>query len=401
MRARKGGSANQWHVLVAHTAASAYGRAGLDEGDPIVKFSLFDTTSWPHGAEPGDYRPELAVELFEQHLQEYTAAEQLGYDTVFLAEHHFSPYNLTPNPFLMLAAIAQRTETIRMGVMISVLTFHSPVEFAEQVAMMDLLCRGRLEVGIGRGVDEQEFIKLGMRYEDARARFEESLDLVLRLWRDDEVEHVGRFFQLGGKATMWPRPLQPRLPIWVAALSEPTLKWAGANGYSVSSAFLPAPLTKTRFDIYREAAAAAGHDAGPDKTAMLRFVHVAEDHDTAVEEATEGLAELFKLFIPAVVPRDLSSLPPEYDYYREFFAPFQDPANPPPAEVLMQLGILVAGTPDEVEENLRTQVAESTSGHILTWHHFGNIPYERVRRSEELFATRVIEKLRQLDPVPA
>ena len=364
-----------------------------------MKFSLFDTTSWPYGDQPSDYRPELAAQLFEQHLQEYAAAEALGYDTVFLAEHHFSPYNLTPNPFLMLAALAQRTSTIRMGVMISVLTFHNPVAFAEEVAMIDLLSNGRLEVGIGRGVDEQEFIKMGIRYEDARERFEEGLDLVQRLWKDDEVEHVGKFFQLGGKATMWPRPLQqPGPPIWVAALSDPTLKWAGSAGYSVSSAFLPAPLTRSRFEIYREAARSAGHDAGPDKTALLRFVHVADDHDQAVEEATEGLKALFRLFIPAVVPRDLSSLPPEYEYYREFFAPFQDPKNPPPADILMQLGILIAGNPDEVEANLRQQIEESTSGHILTWHHFGDLSYDGVRRSEELFATKVAPNLRSFEP---
>ena len=67
----------------------------------------------------------------------------------------------------------------------------------------------------------------------------------------------------------------------------------------------------------------------------------------------------------------------------------------------MQLGILVAGTPEEVEENIRVQITESTSGHILTWHHFGNIPYDSVRRSEELFATKVASKLRALDPVLA
>ena len=367
-----------------------------------MKFSLFDTTSWPYGDRPSDYEATRAAELFEQHLKEYAAAETLGYDTIFLAEHHFSPYNLTPNPFLMLAAIAQRTSTIRMGVMISVLTFHNPVQFAEEVAMMDLLSNGRLEVGIGRGVDEQEFLKLGMRYEEARDRFEEALDLILRLWKDENVEHTGKFFQLGSAATLWPRPLQqPAPPIWVAALSDPTLKWAGSKGYGMSSAFLPAPLTRTRFELYREAAAAAGHRVGPENTAMLRFVHVADDHDQAVAEASEGLADLFKLFIPAVVPRDLSSLPPEYEYYREFFAPFQDPKNPPPADILMQLGILVAGTPEEVEENIRVQITESTSGHILTWHHFGNIPYDSVRRSEKLFATKVASKLRALDPVLA
>ena len=138
-----------------------------------MRFSLFDTTSWPHGTTDASYDAKLAARLFEEHLEEYTRAEELGYDSVYLAEHHFSPYNLCPSPNLILSALSQRTQRIRMGVMVNVLTFHQPVRFAEETAMLDLLTQGRLDVGIGRGVDEQEFRKARMPFTEARSRLGE------------------------------------------------------------------------------------------------------------------------------------------------------------------------------------------------------------------------------------
>ena len=366
-----------------------------------MRFSLFDTTHYEHGIEPSSFNAEKAKVIFDQHLEEYTRAEQLGFDSIYLAEHHFSAYNLTPNPFLLLAALSQRTSRMRMGVMISVLTFQNPVRFAEEVAMLDLLTGGRLDVGIGRGVDEQEFIKFKMPYSEARPRFEEAVDLIMRLWSEQEVTHEGKYFPLES-SSIWPRPIQqPHPPMWVAALSDATLQWAGRMGFGMSSAFLPPSITKNRFDVYREAAVAAGHAVTSEHTALLRFVHIADSEQQAIDEAESAMVDLFKLFIPAVVPKDLSALPEEYAYYKEFFAPFQDPDNPPPASILQHYGILIAGTAEQVLENVRSQIEESTTGHLLAWHHFGNLPFESVLHSEELFGRSVIPALQGLVPAMA
>lgn len=361
-----------------------------------MKFSLFDTTSWPYGEADSDYDPERAAELLERHLAEYVRAEELGYDGVFIAEHHFSPYNLTPNPNIMLAALAQRTSRIRIGAMVNVVTFSNPIRLAEEIAMVDLLSGGRLEVGIGRGVDEQEFLKFKVPYQEARGRFEESLELMLRLWSEEGVEHDGRYYQLG-TATLWPRPLQrPHPPIWIAALSDATIQWAARHGYPMASAFLPPDITGNRFDVYRRAAEESGRTPKPADFALLRFVHVADTDEQAVDQARGAMGKLFKLFIPAVVPRDLSALPEEYAYYKDFFAPFQDPENPPPLEVLMDLGIVVAGSPDTVARNLRHQAEVSGTGHLLSWHHFGDLDQSAVLRSEELYAEKVMPTLADL-----
>ncbi len=361
-----------------------------------MRFSLFDTTSWPHGTTDDSYNAELAKTLFEEHLEEYTRAEELGYDSIYLAEHHFSPYNLCPSPNLILAALSQRTRRIRMGVMVNVLTFHQPVRFAEETAMLDLLTGGRLDVGIGRGVDEHEFIKAGIPFSEARPRFEESLELALRLWQEEKVVHKGEFYALDG-ATIWPRPLQtPHPPIFVASLSEPTIRWAGRHGYAMASAFLTPEITRNRYEIYRDEAEAAGRTWSRDQNVLLRFVHVADSDEQAIEEARAAIVNLFELFIPAVVPQDLRALPDDYAYYKEYFAPFKDPSNPPPLEVLMDFDIVIAGSPETVQKKTREVIETSDTGHLLTWHRFGDLPLESVLRSEALFAEHAMPELRSL-----
>ena len=106
------------------------------------------------------------------------AAERLGFDCVFLSEHHFTAYNLLPSPNVMLGALAARTERIRLGVMVNVVPFHEPLRLAEEAAMLDVLSGGRLEVGVGRGIDFQEVQKLGMDFDELRPRFQEGMELM-------------------------------------------------------------------------------------------------------------------------------------------------------------------------------------------------------------------------------
>jgi len=283
-----------------------------------------------------------------------------------------------------------------MGVMVNVLTFHQPVRFAEETAMLDLLTQGRLDVGIGRGVDEQEFRKARMPFTEARPRFEESLELALRLWQEENVHHDGQFYSLDG-ATIWPRPFQkPHPPIFVASLSDPTIRWAGRNGYAMASAFLTPEITRNRYGVYREEAEAAGRKWTRDQNVLLRFVHVAESDEQAVEEVRSAMVNLFRLFIPAVVPQDLRALPEDYAYYKEYFKPFKDPSNPPPLEALMDFEIVIAGSSKTVQRHMRSVIETSDTGHLLTWHHFGDLPFESVLRSEELFAQEVMPELRSL-----
>jgi len=188
-----------------------------------MKFSLFDIMHWPGGTDPTDFDPQQAAGVYDARMDEYIRAEQLGFDSVFFGEHHFTAYSITPSPNLLIAALSQRTSRLRIGVMINVLPFHDPLRLAEEGAMLDLLTHGRLEFGIGRGVDEQEFLRQCMPYQEARPRVEAGLELILKAWRQPEFEFNGKFRKVG-RATIWPRQLQkPYTPIWFTALSPDTI----------------------------------------------------------------------------------------------------------------------------------------------------------------------------------
>lgn len=113
--------------------------------------------------------------LYDWKLESWVAAEGQGFDGVFFSEHHFTPYSISPSPNLLVATLAQRTSRMNIGVMANITAFHNPRRLAEEGAMLDHLTGGRLEIGMGRGVDEPEFLREGVRMEETRARFEESV----------------------------------------------------------------------------------------------------------------------------------------------------------------------------------------------------------------------------------
>jgi len=360
-----------------------------------MKFSLFDIVHWPWGERPSEYNAAQAAKLYASHLDEWVNAERLGFDSVFFAEHHFTPYSITPSPNLMIAALSQRTTRMRIGVMVNVLPFHDPLRLAEEGAMLDLLTNGRLEFGLGRGVDEHEFLKQQMPYQEARPRFLEGLDLILRYWQKEESEFSGQFRRVG-RASIWPRPLQqPHPPIWITALSDETIVWAARQGYPMSSAWLPPSVTRKRFEMYRKTATEAGHAPTPGHTMLLRNIFVADTDEEARKQAEAPLNHLFRLFIPAVVPRSLDSLPEDYKYYKEFFRPFM--GNALSYNDLIEQGLFIVGSPKTVTRMLAEQVEETGMGHLLCWMNFGNLTPQQAVRSEELFATQVVPQLRSMN----
>ena len=364
-----------------------------------MKFSLFDIVHWQEGDTPSSYNAVHAAAAYDSHLDEWVEAEALGFDSIFFGEHHFTAYSLTPSPNLLVAALSQRTKRIRIGIMVNVLPFHDPLRLAEEGAMLDLLTHGCLEYWLGRGIGEQEFLKRGASYQEARSRFEEGLDVILKYWQHEEAEHIGCFYTVH-RATIWPRPLQrPHPPIGITAMSDETIVWAAHAGYPMSSVFLPPEKTRERFDMYRKVATEAGHEVTPEHTVLARNIYVADTNEQARAEAEEALNHFFRLFIPANVPRDLQSLPDDYKYYREFFAPFF--GTPMTFEDILAAGLVIVGSPETVARALQDQIAITGTGHLLCWMNFGNLSPEQVRRSERLFAHEVMSHVRESIPQKA
>lgn len=311
-----------------------------------------------------------------------TNAEALGFDSVWVNEHHFHQYGgMMPSLPTMLAALSQRTSRVRLGTSVVLLPLHNPLVVAEQLAMVDLMSNGRLEFGVGRGFVAHDYDVLGVPYADAQDRLMESLDVVRKAWSGQAFSHQGHYYQLKD-VEVWPAPEQrPHPPIWMAATSSPkSFEWAATQGFKLLTIGYVRPLATlaelTR--IYRDAWAAAGHGA---ETTIGTHYHVvvAENRSAARRIAESGLTEHVRM---NRLSQALSS------------------AAPPPAnqgisiEQLVDEGRLIAGDPDDCAGMLLRAADEigCTETHCLF--QFGDIPFPVAQRSMELFATEVMPRMR-------
>ena len=224
-------------------------------------------------------------EVYDYHLRLIELAEELGFDGIWAAEHHFRDYGVVPSIFTLLGHVAARTERIRLGSGIVVLPLHDPIAVAEEAAELDVLSGGRLEFGVGRGYQSIEFAGFGRDLGEARARFDEALDVILGLWTEEEFQHEGRFYTTG-KVSLSPRPAQrPHPPVHVAAVSPETVEIYARRGLPIL-ADPAAPFRKIAkaAATWRDVAAAAGHDVAAAELVATRAVYVAPTLEQARED---------------------------------------------------------------------------------------------------------------------
>jgi alkanesulfonate monooxygenase SsuD/methylene tetrahydromethanopterin reductase-like flavin-dependent oxidoreductase (luciferase family) len=354
--------------------------------------SIFDLCHYPYDNDPERYDSALAARVYEEHMEEWLAAERLGFDCIFLSEHHFTAYNLLPSPNVMLGALAARTERIRIGVMVNVVPFHEPLRLAEEAAMLDLLSHGRLEIGVGRGIDFQEVTKLGMDFDELRPRFQEGLELMLKAWTQVDLEHKGAFYSLGS-AAVYPRPLQqPHPPVWAAAESPATIEWVASQGFGMATIFLPTSVVGEKLEHYLGLAEHRAGRIGRETFMLFRNVYVAPSDEEAVADCDPALSHMLFLFADAALPPDPALLPDSYAFHREIFARSME--APETFEDIQEAGIVICGSPSTVREQLLAQVEELGLRQICLLFAFGNLPHEKVMRSMQLFATEVLPALR-------
>src|SRR5439155_10902910 len=163
------------------------------------------------------------------------SAEDLGYDAVWANEHHFHPYGgLIPSPAVLLSAVAQRTKRMRLGTSVVVLPLHNPIEVAEQLAMVDVMSGGRVDLGVGRGFVAFDYQTMGIPMKEGQERTLESLEVILKAWSGEPFTHHGKYFHYDN-IEVWPRPQQrPHPPIWIACSTNPeSFEFAGRNGYNL------------------------------------------------------------------------------------------------------------------------------------------------------------------------
>src|SRR5258706_9130550 len=173
---------------------------------------------------------------FRDYLDFNVEAEALGFHSSFLVEHHFTGWNQVSATLTLLACLAMKTTTLRLGTAVTVLPWHNPVLLAEQTATLDLISEGRLDFGIGKGYRHSEFKGFGIPQEEAEARFEEAIEVIARAWTSrTRFSHHGRYWQFEDIVVEPPTAQRPHPPFWVPPASPTSIRRAAARGFNLSS----------------------------------------------------------------------------------------------------------------------------------------------------------------------
>ncbi|MPZ74503.1 MAG: LLM class flavin-dependent oxidoreductase [Nitriliruptorales bacterium] len=304
-----------------------------------MRFGLFGGA---HRAPTGASGDSQTYRRFIDYVAE---AEQLGFTSVFLVEHHFTGSGQISASLTLLSYLAAMTSTLRLGTAVTVLPWHNPVLLAEQAATVDLLSGGRLEFGVGRGYRPNEFHGFNVDPAEAADRYAECLDILLRSWTTDgRFSHEGKFWTFRD-VVVEPKPAQsPHPPIWVAAGSEGSIRAAAASGYRLLlDQFATPDQTFERIDWYRGATTAAGRVFDPRAVAVTRGLLLLESNDPAVREAevNRRITALGKINQSSQVPG--SSAPPTGSFFNDSRLSTEEAAIlGPPDECVERLKVLEA-----------------------------------------------------------
>jgi alkanesulfonate monooxygenase SsuD/methylene tetrahydromethanopterin reductase-like flavin-dependent oxidoreductase (luciferase family) len=376
-----------------------------------VKIYNFDLLAYPHVPReaprtpvPSNYfDPVKGAANYNEHLEEMTYCEEIGFDGVVFNEHHYSAYGTMPSPNLIAAALSQKTSRIKIGVLGNILPLRNhPVRVAEEYAMIDCLSNGRLIAGFVRGIPP-EYIWYGVNPAESRGRFEEAYDLIMTAWTNPVWSHEGQFFRLQDCA-IWPRPMQqPHPPVWIAARRAESIEWCVKRHLPTAQVYQTTDQIEDTFDYYRKVAREQGWEASPDDFILCRHIYIDESDKKAQEIVEPAMRYFFTVFNRgfneavnkgAVDQRLVAALTTErsFNYFREGNRERRD-FSKFDWDGLLSTGYLIAGNPDSVARQITAQMEQIGAGHFMGMFHIGNLAHEKVVSSLNLFKKEIMPRL--------
>ncbi len=376
-----------------------------------MKFGYFcNITNWTH-------KPYTRV--LDEVRDIAVHCDETGWDSIWFTEHHFNHEGMDacPNPLMLSADIAARTERIRIGQAANIITFWNPLRVAEDIAMLDQMSGGRIDVGVGRGVYGREVINMNI---DADLKdqaknfrlFEESLTVMKKAWTHELFDHEGEFYTYPAPGFAWqhdmsppspdlvdmdtnrlkkiglvPRPFQqPHPPLWQVVDGHRSIDWAGRNGLNTIMWIPTVKALKERFEVYRNARSEAeGRDVAlGEGISLVRDMFVAETMDEARELAGEGILTYLRWIAHW---RGLGNhldpgeeLPETSGKLDLLTYEFVHPRN------------MLFGTPDYVAEKIEELRTEINLQHLQVWSNFPGVPHDQVMKSVKLFTEEVMPR---------
>jgi alkanesulfonate monooxygenase SsuD/methylene tetrahydromethanopterin reductase-like flavin-dependent oxidoreductase (luciferase family) len=366
----------------------------------VVKAALFSRAPYlgpaPRGVWPvpaQSYDSEIAERSMALCLEQFRLADELGFDWVTVAEHHYAPFSMSPNPMVLAGALSQCVRRARIALLGANIPTLNPVRVAEEFAMVDLLSGGRLVAGMLRGTPN-EYVTYGTNPAETRERFEEALQLIVRAWTEPQpFGWLGRYYEYRA-ISIWPRPVQqPHPPIYMSGSSPESGEFAARHRLSLGLAVTTLPLACRAAAYYRQQAAEAGWQPGPDNVLYRLAVHVAETDQQALADLASSASGGRRVTLERSNTALFEAVGSAGYHGRDAATQRGRGASLPLPERIAQ-GQLLAGSPDSVLEQVRSIQAQLGCG-ILDLN-FEPVSREKTLRAIELFGTRVLPRLRDL-----
>jgi len=259
-------------------------KAALFTPSPYV--DPIERRRWP--VPVSQYTDEAAERSMNASLDQFELADQVGFDWVTLAEHHFAPFSLTPNPMVMAGALTQRVKKAKIALLGVNIPTLNPVRVAEEFAMLDTMTNGRVVAGMLRGTSN-EYVTYNTNPAESRERFQEAMQLIIKCWTEPQpFGWLGRYFDFRS-ISIWPRPVQkPHPPVYMSGSSPESGEFAAKNRIKLGFAVTTLPLATKASNYYREQARADGWDPEPDDIIYRVGIQLAETESEALAEIAEN-----------------------------------------------------------------------------------------------------------------
>jgi alkanesulfonate monooxygenase SsuD/methylene tetrahydromethanopterin reductase-like flavin-dependent oxidoreductase (luciferase family) len=330
-----------------------------------LKFGVFDHL---------DRGKRAIADLYNQRLMLIEQYDRSGFYAYHLAEHHSTPLGMAPSPSVFLASIAQRTKTLRFGPLVYLLPLYHPIRLAEEIAMLDQLSRGRLDVGVGRGRSPIELMLYGTDYAQGQAIFDEALAVLQQAVADDHINFSGKHFTFRNVPVEL-RPIQkPHPPFWYGVGSPESADEIAAKGFNAVTLAKPAVAAEIARHYY---AGLARTGQSGRRMGICRFVVVGD-----TDQEARALA--------------IRTYPVWHESFFELFRRFdQKPqqAWPTDFDVMQAQGLAVAGSPGTVARVLGEQLELVGANYLVSQLVFGDMSVAEAAKSIGLFASKVMPSL--------
>ena len=348
--------------------------------------------------EPG--RPDAAV--VHEHFALGDLTEPLGFDSLWALEHHFTGYAMSPAPTQLLAYFAGRTKRVTLGTAVIVLPWHDPIRVAEQIALLDIMCGGRCMFGFGRGAASVEYEGFGIPMGEARPRFAEAAEVIVKALANETFEHQGQFFKIP-RTSIRPRPVShPERRFYASSVSPESAEVIAKLGFGMLL-IMQNEWSKCREDIDKFHAMSQAAGFAPRAPIILTNVSCAESRDEAKERAMHYLGRKWQSIDDHYHFSDghLADVK-GYEAYgktAKTYAKLKDPTNLKKATDFY-VSIQIVGTPDDCLQQIGDLQKVTGLEHLVAEFAFGNLPHHEAERNARLFADQVLPTL-QHDPAYA